>query len=137
MEIQVLIEKAEQNYSAVTLNLGGVCIAGTGATIQATIDDIKDAIAFYIETCREGGDPIPRELQGDYSLSYEMPMESYLDFCSTVFTKTGMAEITGINSRIFSRYQLGQTKPRKKQRERIEEAMHALADTLKAITITT
>lgn len=53
----VVIEKAEGNYSAYVPDLPG-CVA-TGATIEETEDEIREAIAFHLEGMREDGQPIP------------------------------------------------------------------------------
>jgi predicted RNase H-like HicB family nuclease len=53
----VVIEKAEGNYSAYVPDLPG-CVA-TGATIEETEAEIREAIAFHLEGMREDGQPIP------------------------------------------------------------------------------
>jgi predicted RNase H-like HicB family nuclease len=57
MRYAVVIEKAENNYSAYVPDLPG-CVA-TGATVQAVEQDIRDAIRFHIEGLREDGLPVP------------------------------------------------------------------------------
>ncbi len=57
MKYAVVIEKAEGNYSAYVPDLPG-CVA-TGATIEETEDEIREAIAFHLEGMREDGQPIP------------------------------------------------------------------------------
>jgi predicted RNase H-like HicB family nuclease len=53
----VVIEKAEGNYSAYVPDLPG-CVA-TGATIEETESEIREAIAFHLEGMREDGQPFP------------------------------------------------------------------------------
>lgn len=57
MRYAVVIEKAEGNYSAYVPDLPG-CVA-TGATIEETEAEIRDAIAFHVEGLREDGLPVP------------------------------------------------------------------------------
>jgi predicted RNase H-like HicB family nuclease len=57
MRYAVVIEKAEGNYSAYVPDLPG-CVA-TGATIEETEIEIRDAIAFHLDGMREDGIPIP------------------------------------------------------------------------------
>jgi predicted RNase H-like HicB family nuclease len=57
MRYAVVIEKAENNYSAYVPDLAG-CIA-TGATIAETEAQIREAIEFHLEGMREDGIPIP------------------------------------------------------------------------------
>jgi predicted RNase H-like HicB family nuclease len=53
----VVIEKAPGNYSAYVPDLPG-CIA-TGATIEETEREIREAIEFHLEGLRDSGQPIP------------------------------------------------------------------------------
>ena len=58
MRYAVVIEKAEDNYSAYVPDLPG-CIA-TGTTVAQTEVEIREAIRFHIEGMREDGLPIPQ-----------------------------------------------------------------------------
>jgi len=60
MRYAVVIEKAGENYSAYVPDLPG-CIA-TGATIEETEAEIRDAIRFHIEGLREDGLPVPQAI---------------------------------------------------------------------------
>ena len=53
----IIIEKAEENYSAYCPDLPG-CIA-TGCTEDETVQRMKEAIEFHIEGLREGKTSIP------------------------------------------------------------------------------
>jgi predicted RNase H-like HicB family nuclease len=57
MRYAVVIEKAENNYSAYVPDLPG-CVA-TGATAEQAEAEIREAIEFHIEGMREDGLPIP------------------------------------------------------------------------------
>ena len=57
MRYAVVIEKAEDNYSAYVPDLPG-CVA-TGATVSEVEDEIRDAIAFHLEGMREDGVELP------------------------------------------------------------------------------
>ena len=57
MQYAIVIEKAENNYSAYVPDLPG-CVA-TGDTLEAVEADIREAIEFHIEGMREDGDSIP------------------------------------------------------------------------------
>ena len=58
MRYAVVIEQAENNYSAYVLDLPG-CVA-TGSSIAETEQAIREAIEFHIEGLREDGAPIPQ-----------------------------------------------------------------------------
>jgi predicted RNase H-like HicB family nuclease len=57
MRYAVVIEKAENNYSAYVPDLQG-CVA-TGATVEEIESEIREAIAFHLEGMREDGLPVP------------------------------------------------------------------------------
>jgi predicted RNase H-like HicB family nuclease len=57
MRYAVVIEKAEDNYSAYVPDLPG-CVA-TGATIEEVEREIREAITFHLDGMREDGFPIP------------------------------------------------------------------------------
>lgn len=60
MRYAIVIEKAENNYSAYVPDLPG-CVA-TGATVEQAEAEIREAIEFHIEGMREDGFPIPEPL---------------------------------------------------------------------------
>ena len=57
MRYAIVIEKAEENYSAYVPDLPG-CIA-TGATVEEVEAEIREAIIFHLEGLREDGLPVP------------------------------------------------------------------------------
>jgi predicted RNase H-like HicB family nuclease len=57
MRYAIVIEKAENNYSAYVPDLPG-CVA-TGQIIEETEKEIRQAIEFHLRGMREDGLPIP------------------------------------------------------------------------------
>jgi predicted RNase H-like HicB family nuclease len=57
LKYAIVIEKAENNYSAYVPDLPG-CIA-TGSSIEETEAEIREAIEFHLEGMREDGLAIP------------------------------------------------------------------------------
>ncbi len=57
MRYGIVIEKAENNYSAYVPDLPG-CVA-TGNTIEEVENEIREAIQFHLEGMLEDGLPIP------------------------------------------------------------------------------
>ena len=57
MKYAIVIEKAENNYSAYVPDLLG-CIA-TGGTIEEVEREICEAIEFHLDGMREDGESIP------------------------------------------------------------------------------
>jgi len=57
MKYAIVIERAENNYSAYVPDLPG-CIA-TGQTIEEVEQQIREAIEFHLDGMKEDGEPIP------------------------------------------------------------------------------
>jgi predicted RNase H-like HicB family nuclease len=57
MRYAIVVEKAGNNYSAYVPDLPG-CVA-TGATVEETEREIREAITFHIEGLIEDGLPVP------------------------------------------------------------------------------
>jgi predicted RNase H-like HicB family nuclease len=57
MRYAIVIEKAGENFSGYVPDLPG-CIA-TGATVEETESELRDAIEFHLAGLREDGTPIP------------------------------------------------------------------------------
>lgn len=57
MRYAVVVEKAENNYSAYVPDLPG-CVAAA-ETREEVLDLIREAIDFHLEGMREAGDEIP------------------------------------------------------------------------------
>jgi predicted RNase H-like HicB family nuclease len=57
MRYAIVVEKAGENYSAYVPDLPG-CVA-TGATVEETEREIREAITFHIEGLVEDGLPVP------------------------------------------------------------------------------
>ncbi|QTA88818.1 type II toxin-antitoxin system HicB family antitoxin [Desulfonema magnum] len=53
----VVIEKGEGNFSAYSPDVPG-CVT-TGKTLEETLENMKDALAFHLEGLCEDGDPLP------------------------------------------------------------------------------
>ena len=58
MRYAVVIEKAENKYSAYVPDLPG-CVAA-GATVEEVEREIKEAIRFHVDGLRQDGLPIPQ-----------------------------------------------------------------------------
>jgi predicted RNase H-like HicB family nuclease len=58
MRYAIVVEKAENNYSAYVPDLPG-CVA-TGNTVEETEREIREAIGFHIDGLIEDGLPIPQ-----------------------------------------------------------------------------
>ncbi len=129
--LRVIIESTGNNYSAYIEGLDG--IVATGSTLSEIKANMRAAIAEYAETCRSVGCDVPKELQGEYELTFQMDVKSLLAFYTGIFTKSGLERLTGINQKQLWHYANGISTPRRKQVQKIESALHRLGSELMAI----
>ena len=131
--VVVIIERAENNYSAYLEGIDGIFAVGK------SVDEIKkgiiDSIEVLKEECKEFGGEIPEALKGDYELMFKMDVRSVLDFYSNLFTKSGLERITGINQKQLWHYASGLRNPRPEQSLKLEKALHKLGEELLAINL--
>lgn len=131
--LRVIIERADNNYSAYIDGLDGIIATGK------TIDEIKmgmiESIDTFVSECEELGCDIPEELQGDYELVFKMDVRSLLEFYSGIFSKAGLERITGINQKQLWHYASGGRNPRPEQNLKLEKALHKLGEELLSISL--
>lgn len=131
--LTVIIERAENNYSAYIEEVGG--IVAVGSSVQEIKKGIVESINVLVEECKEFGDVVPPELEGEYNLVFKMDVKSLLSFYEGIFTKAGLERITGINQKQLWHYASGARNPRPEQVIKIETALHRLGEELIAINL--
>ena len=131
--LRVIIERAENNYSAYIDGIDG--ITATGSTIDEIKRNIITAIDAFVEECSELGCELPEEFKDDYELSFKMDIKSFLDFYEGVFSKAGLERIAGINQKQLWHYASSNRVPRQEQNLRLETALHKLGEELLSISL--
>lgn len=131
--LKAIIETSEHNYSAFIEGLDGV--VATGATITEIKTRLQDAVAVFIDTCKELGCEVPEGLEGEYDISFKMDVKSLLSIYYGIFSKAGLERITGINQKQLWHYANGMTTPRRAQAQKIENALHRLGRELIAVSL--
>lgn len=122
--LKATIESLNTNHSAYINNLDGV--VATGSTFTEVKDNLMEAINVFIETCKETGCELPKELQDDYRIEFKMDVRSLLSLYTGIFTKSGLERLTGINQKQLWHYANGNSVPRRAQVLKIEKALHNL-----------
>lgn len=130
-KVLVEISYSENNFCAQSPLLPG-CVS-IGFSLAEVKKNIAEAISFHVEESVELGFDVPEVFLGEYELCYTLSTEALLNAYSGIFTKSALSKITGINERQLWHYAAGVRKPRKQQKERIEQGLHELANQLLAV----
>ena len=126
--VVVNVAKTESGYSASCDLLDGWVVAVTGDWSDLE-REVRDSIDFYIDCAKEDGDSYPEIFDRDYRIEYRFDVQSLLCFYQNIFSFSALQYITGINQK-----QLGRSKPRKKQAEKIVNGLHKLGKELAALS---
>ena len=132
-KVIVLIEYTGNNFCAHAPVLLG-CVS-TADTLGDMKKNIKEAIAFHVESSIDFNDPIPEVFKVPYELEFKLSTEALLNAYSDIFTKAALSRITGINERQLWHYASGMRKPRPQQRKRIEDGLHRLGAELLNVSV--
>lgn len=132
-KIKFIVDKTDNGYCAGCELLPGLAVTVSG-DFQELEKEIRDCIAFYVECAENDNEAFPLFLKKDYEIEYSFGIESLLNFYGKIFTKAALEHITGINQRQLSHYACGRSKPRKKQADKIINALHALGKELLAVS---
>lgn len=73
-KLQVIIERAEDNYSAYIEGIDGV--VATGESIDEIKTNMLEAIGIFVEECYELGCEVPEALQGEYEVNFKMDVST-------------------------------------------------------------
>jgi len=123
--IKVIIERSPDGFDAYAQNVKG--IYGHGDTVELAKESIREAI----EIIKSFDDKnIPSALKEEYELSYEIDVESLLNYYNKIISFAALERLTGINQKQIQHYSTGYRKPRPVQRKKIEAALHQLGKEL-------
>jgi predicted RNase H-like HicB family nuclease len=130
-QVVVILEKTNTGYSGYSPDVPG-CVA-TGKTVSEVKALFVEALEFHREGLIEDGESLPEVLQGEYTLVFKIDIPTFFEWMAGVMTKTGIANITGLNRDLVNHYANGRRKPSQKQLLKIERAMHNLGRDLMGV----
>ena len=129
--VKIVIEKSKDHYSAYAENVKGIYAGGD------TVEEVKQKVLDAIELLKAYNeeDDIQEIIRGDYELVYKFDVESFLTYYKGIINPVTLHRLTGINPKQLQHYASGRSKPRKAQREKIEQGLHQLGKELLAIEL--
>ncbi len=129
--IKIIIEKSTDFYDAYAENCEG--IYGAGETTEEAKKNALEGLKLFVSS-RNKKD-LPPILQGEYNITYQYDVQSFLNYYNKIFTNVALERITGINQKLLHHYASGLKKPRETQRKRIETALHKFGKELLTVNL--
>ncbi|MCL1933950.1 MAG: type II toxin-antitoxin system HicB family antitoxin [Candidatus Azobacteroides sp.] len=126
--LRIIIEKSSDYYDAYAENCEGVY--GAGNTVEEAQKNVLEGLNLFIKYNR---DNLPEILQAEYGIEYHFDVPSFLKHYSTVFTKSALQRMTGINQTQLTHYVSGFRKPSKKTINKLDTAIHNLSKELSEV----
>lgn len=122
---------SQDSFGAYSENCEGIYAAGD--TIEACKKDVERAIELIKKNLPE--DRWPKPIKGDYCLVWHYDTQSLLLNYGSLLSLSGLERLTGIHQKQLWAYMHGRSKPRRQQKERIEQAIHRFAGELADVKV--
>ncbi|MDR0546018.1 MAG: type II toxin-antitoxin system HicB family antitoxin [Dysgonamonadaceae bacterium] len=119
---------SKDHYGAYAENCPG--IYGAGNTVDEAKQNVMEGLRLYIKYNKEN---LPEILQGNYEIEYRFDVPSFLKHYSTVFTKSALQRMTGINQTQLSHYVSGFRKPSSRTIRKLDTAIRHLSNELSQV----
>ncbi len=119
------------SFGAYSQNCEGIFAAGD--TIEECKKDTERAIALIKKNL-----PLeqwPGVLKGEYRIVWHYDTQSLLLHYGAIMSLSGLERLTGIHQKQLWAYMHGRSKPRLRQRKRIEDALHSFAGELSEVCL--
>ena len=126
--LKIIIEKSSDYYDAYAENCEGVY--GAGNTVEEAKQNVIDGLNLYIKYNK---DNLPEILRGEFCIEYHFDVPSFLKHYSTVFTKSALQRMTGINQTQLTHYVSGFRKPSKRTVNKLDTAIRGLSKELSQV----
>lgn len=127
-KIIINLGTSSDHFGAFAENCPG--IYGAGDTVKEAKENVMEGLRLFIE---QNKDNLPEILRGEYEIEYKYDVPSFLSYYSSIFTKSALERITGINQTQLSHYVSGFRKPSKSTVKKLDNAIHQLADELSQV----
>jgi len=129
--VEIIIERSDDMFCAYADNVSG--IYGFGDTVKEAKESVMKSIQiFKKENIKKN---IPAILKKDFTIEYKFDIQSLLNYYKDIFKATSLEKLTGINQKQILHYSSGLKKPRKEQKEKIINALHALGEELLSLKV--
>lgn len=132
-KIEAIIERSTDGTC--TVYCENEMFSGVGKTPEEAKADMLFQMNFFKETAIEKGFIYPTFLDQEFEVLYKFDTESLLQYYAGIITPAALERLSGIHQKQLWNYLHGRSKPRKKQIEKIEKALHNLGSELISIAL--
>ena len=108
---------------------------GMGDSAAGAINELVQTLAITKDLGKESAMFYPEWLDSEYELATHWDIMSLLEYYSGIITPTALGNLSGIHPKQIWSYMHGLTKPRRKQLDKIENALHRLGRELMNATL--
>lgn len=132
-KIEATVTRAKDGFFNVYCN--GEMFSGGGDSLEAAEVDMIEQMHFYKETAMEDHFDYPTFLDDDFEVVYKFDTASLLEYYSGILSLSGLERLTGIHQKQLWNYLHHKSAPRRKQIERIEQALHRFGSELQSVSL--
>lgn len=132
-QIEATIERAaDGTYSVYCVNEP---FSGMGDSPESAKADMTEAMEFFKQTSIKDKMEYPQFLDDEFEIVYKFDVKSLLEYYSGILSLSGLEKITKVHQKQLWSYLHTNTKPRKRQVEKIEKGLHNLGKELIGISL--
>ena len=132
-KINAVIERSAEGDC--TIYCENEMFSGVGKSPETAKADMLFQMNFFKETAIEKGFSYPKWLDDEFEVVYKFDTQSLLEYYAGVITPAALERLSGIHQKQLWNYMHGHSKPRKRQVEKIERALHSLGSELISIAL--
>ncbi len=132
-KVKVIIERAKDGFYSASC-VDSPMFFGGGESVEEAKAEMMETIRLTKEIGKDEAGCWPEWLDEDYEFEYQIDVPSLMNYYDGIMTPTGIGRMAGINPKQMWAYAHGKSKPRKKQAEKIQNALHRLGQDLCNLT---
>ena len=132
-EVAITISVAKDGFYCACCDEYPVLFGG-GNTPEAAVEELRETLRIVKEDGKDAAFCYPSWLDEPFVFQLHWDVETMLRYYSGIITPTALGKMSGIHPKQLWSYMHGRSKPRKKQVERIENAIHELGRQLLGIS---
>ena len=130
-KIDVMVDWAGTNYGGHWTYPDMGIVVSTAKTWEGFKKDFNEALDFHLEGLEEDGDPLPQwAIDRDYEIEYHLGTAALLRRAEEYTTLKAISRASGLKLSVLKKYASAEVYPRAEQREKIVNALRAIAKEL-------